>query len=142
MGEEGGKLGARGVEWRAWELIEDVEADFECRESMGFPFKFDVELPAEMDDGGGGGIAGARGLEDSSCPTHQSHNTQPRIVATLPQPTTASGAMRLWKMPTKQTMKMMTEQTCWTMTVESATKGQKSYGWRRGFRWRCSRKVA
>ena len=58
--------------------------------------------------------------------THQSHSSQPRKVAKLPHPTTDTGLTRSWKMPTKQTTKMMTEQTCCTMTVESATKGQKS----------------
>jgi hypothetical protein len=62
----------------------------------------------------------------ASCPTHESHNTQPRTVAMLPHPTTAPGETRSWKMPTKQTIKIMTEQTCCTMTVESATRGQKS----------------
>lgn len=47
-------------------------------------------------------------------------------VAKLPQPTTETGLTRSWKMPTKQTTKMMTEQTCWTMMVESAIRGQKS----------------
>jgi hypothetical protein len=89
--------------------------------------RFDVELAAEMVGSCGGGSAGEDGLE-SSCPTHQSQRTQPTNVAMLPQPTTATGETRSWKMPTKQTMNMMTEQTCWTMTVESATRGQKSYG--------------
>lgn len=74
--------------------------------------------------------------------THQSHNSQPRKVAKLPQPTTDMGLTRSWNMPTKQTMNIMTEQTCCTMTVVSATRGQKSYGRTRGFRWRFSRKVA
>jgi hypothetical protein len=86
-------------------------------------------------------IGGEAGLA-SSCPTHQSHNTHPRTVAIEPHPTTATGETRSWNMPTKQKTKIMTEQTCWTMTVESATRGQKSYGWRRGFRCRCSRKVS
>jgi hypothetical protein len=58
--------------------------------------------------------------------THQSHNSHPRKVAKLLHPTTETGLTRSWKMPTKQTTKIMTEQTCWTMTVESATRGQKS----------------
>lgn len=45
-------------------------------------------------------------------------------------------------MPTKVATKIITEQTCWMMTVVSVTRGQKSYGWRRGLRWSCSRKVA
>jgi len=77
-----------------------------------------------------------------SSPTHRSQSSQPRKVAKLPHPTTDTGLTRSWKMPTKHTTKMMTEQTCCTMTVESATSGQKSYGCRRGLRWRLSRKVA
>ena len=62
----------------------------------------------------------------ASWPTHQSHRSHPITVAKVPHPTTETGLRRSWKMPTKQTTKMMTEQTCWTMTVESATNGQKS----------------
>lgn len=47
-------------------------------------------------------------------------------VEKLPQPTTVSGLTRSRKMPAKQTTKQMTEHTCCTMTVESATNGQKS----------------
>lgn len=77
-----------------------------------------------------------------SSPTHQSHSSQPMKVAKLPKPTTDTGLTRSWKMPTKHTTKMMTEHTCWTITVESATSGQKSYGLTRGLRWSFSRKVA
>lgn len=62
----------------------------------------------------------------SSSDTHCSHSSQPRKVAKLLQLTTETGETRSWKMPTKQTMKTMTEQTCCRMTVESATRGQKS----------------
>lgn len=62
----------------------------------------------------------------SSSATQRSQRSHPRNVAKLDQLTTETGDTRSWKMPTKQTMKMMTEQTCWSMTVESATRGQKS----------------
>lgn len=78
----------------------------------------------------------------SSSVTQRSHKSQPRKVAKLVQLTIDVGETRSWNMQVKQTMKMMTEQTCWRTTVESATNGQKSYGFSRGFRWRCSRNVA
>lgn len=78
----------------------------------------------------------------SSSDTQRSQRIQPTKVAKLLQLTTDTGDTRSWYMPTKQTMKMVTEQTCWRMTVESATSGQKSYGLRRGLRWRFSRNVA
>jgi hypothetical protein len=62
----------------------------------------------------------------SSSPTQMSHRIQPRMVQVLLHDTTVTGDTRSWKMPTKQTRKMATEQTCWTMTVESATSGQNS----------------
>lgn len=58
--------------------------------------------------------------------THESQSSQPRKVAKLLHPTTDTGLTRSWKIPTKHTTKMMTEHTCCTMTVESATSGQKS----------------
>jgi hypothetical protein len=88
--------------------------------------KFETELEAEASRGVEVEIGVVLGLVDSSSPTHQSHNSQPRNVAMLPQPTIATGETRSWKMPTKQTTNIMTEQTCWTMIVESATRGQKS----------------
>jgi hypothetical protein len=62
----------------------------------------------------------------SSLRTQLSQRPQPSIVPKLPQPTTLTGLSRSWKMPTKQQTNIATEQTCWTMTVESATRGQKS----------------
>jgi hypothetical protein len=93
--------------------------------------RFDTELAAEIMEESWGeevSIGGEEGFADSSCPTHQSHKSHPKNVAMLPQPTTATGETRSWNIPTKQTIKIMTEQTCCTMTVESATSGQKSYG--------------
>jgi hypothetical protein len=77
----------------------------------------------------------------SSFAIQRSHRSHPRNVAKLLQLTTETGLTRSWKIPMKQTTKIMTEHTCCTMTVLSATKGQKSYGCSRGFRWRFSRKV-
>jgi hypothetical protein len=74
--------------------------------------------------------------------SQRSHKIHPTNVAKLLQLVTATGDTRSWFMPTKQTTNMMTEHTCCSMTVESATRGQKSYGLRRGLRWRFSRKVA
>ena len=92
---------------------------------LAWPFvRFETELEAEALRGVEVNIV--EGFVNSSCPTHQSHNSQPRKVAILPQLTIATGETRSWKMPTKQTTKIITEQTCWTMTVESATRGQKS----------------
>jgi hypothetical protein len=100
------------------EGMEEAEADaeFECcrdeRPGLGavpvfvLP-RFEVELAAEMLVG----LFEAK-LAASSCPTHQSHSNQPINVAMLPQPTTATGDTRSWNIPTKQTTKMMTEQTC------------------------------
>jgi hypothetical protein len=106
------------------------EADAECEWRGARPFgvlRLETELEAEASRGEEVvKICGEGGLEDSSCPTHQSQRTQPRKVAMEPQPTIATGETRSWTMPTKQTTKIMTEQTCWTMTVESATRGQKS----------------
>jgi len=104
------------------------EADVECEWRGTRPFgllRFETELEAEAPRGEVK-IGGEGGLQDSSCPTHQSQRTQPRKVAMEPQPTIATGETRSWTMPTKQTTKIMTEQTCWTMTVESVTRGQKS----------------
>lgn len=78
--------------------------------------------------------AAAAAAESISSASQRSQRIHPRKVARLLQETTATGDTRSWKMPTKQTTKMMTEQTCWTITVESATSGQKSYGFSRGFR--------
>jgi hypothetical protein len=102
-----------------------------------FPFvcpfvipRFDTELAAEIKEESLGEVymIDVGGFTDSSCPTHQSHSNHPKNVAMLPHPTTATGETRLCSISTKQTTKIMTEQTCWTMTVESATSGQKSYG--------------
>lgn len=62
----------------------------------------------------------------SSWVTQKSHSSHPRKVAKLPHPTTDTGLTRSWNMPTKHTTNIMTEQTCCRITVESATKGQKS----------------
>ena len=62
----------------------------------------------------------------SSSETQRSHRSQPTNVAKLLQLTTDTGETRSCEMATKQTRKMMTEQTCWRMTVESETRGQKS----------------
>jgi hypothetical protein len=62
----------------------------------------------------------------SSSETQRSQRIQPRNVPTLLQLTTETGDTRSWKMATKLTIKMMTLQTCCRMTVESATRGQKS----------------
>lgn len=62
----------------------------------------------------------------SSCPTHQSHTSHPINVAKLLQPTTETGDTRSWKMPTKKVTNIVTEHTCWSITVESATRGQNS----------------
>lgn len=118
-------MGGRGwvceldvVEWR-----EEVDSECGCCDRFcdAFP-RFGVEVEAV---GGSGGKTG-RGICNSSCPTHQSHSNQPRKVAMLPPPTTETGDTCLWNMPTKHTTNIMTEQTCCTMTVESATSGQKS----------------
>lgn len=77
----------------------------------------------------------------SSSDTQRSHRIQPRKVPKLLQLTTDTWDTRTLYMALKQTMKMVTAQTCCNMTVESATSGQKSYGLRRGFRWRFSRNV-
>lgn len=78
----------------------------------------------------------------SSSETHLSQRSHPTKVPRLLQLTTATGLTRAWKIPTKQTINMVTEQTCCRMMVESATRGQKSYGFNRGFRCRFSRNVA
>ena len=62
----------------------------------------------------------------SSSDTHRSHSSHPRNVPKLLQLTMDTGETRSWKMHAKHTMKMMTEQTCCSITVESATSGQKS----------------
>lgn len=62
----------------------------------------------------------------SSAFAHVSQSIHPTAVPTLPQQTTETGLTRPWTIPTKQQMKITTEQTCCTMTVESATNGQKS----------------
>lgn len=115
----------------AAEWIEEVDAEcgIGCRDRGGARFcdmlpRFGVELAVEIVVGSGG--RPGRGFCNSSWPTHQSHNHHPRKVAILPPPTTATGDTRSWKIPTKHTTNIMTEQTCWTMTVESATRGQKS----------------
>lgn len=69
--------------------------------------------------------AGSSSLSCSS-DTQRSQRIQPRNVAKLLPLTRETGDTRSWKMPTKQTMKRMTEQTCCRITVESATSGQKS----------------
>lgn len=83
-----------------------------------------VELAADVVVGS----EGKMGVElcNSSCPTHQSHSNQPRKVAILPPPTTATGEMLFWNIPMKHTTNIITEHTCCTITVESATSGQKS----------------
>lgn len=65
-------------------------------------------------------------FSECSVNAHQSHRIQPTAVPTLPQQTTETGLTRPWTIPTKQQTKMATEQTCCTITVESATSGQKS----------------
>lgn len=113
------------------ECIEDAEAECECRaerlafEGLMIP-RFETELAADIVEGSWWTIGGTGGLFASSCPTQESHRTQPSTVAMLPQPTTAPGETYFWDMLTKHTIKIMTEQTCCTMTVESATRGQKS----------------
>jgi hypothetical protein len=62
----------------------------------------------------------------ASSAIQSSHSSQPKKVPKLLQLTTETGDRWFWKMPAKQAMKMMTEQTCCRMTVESATRGQKS----------------
>ena len=62
----------------------------------------------------------------ASWPTQKSQSTQPRTVPALPQLTTVTGETHCWYMPTKEQTNMATEEICWTMTVESATRGQKS----------------
>ena len=86
--------------------------------------RFGVELAAEAIVCSKGKMG--EGFCSSSCPTHQSHSTQPRKVAMLPPPTTETGETLRWEIPTKHTTNIITEQTCCTMTVESATRGQKS----------------
>ena len=88
--------------------------------------RFEVELAADTGNRANASAGGVGIFVDSSCPTHQSHNNHPRNVAMLPQPTTETGDMRSWMMPTKQTINIITEHTCCTMTVDSATRGQKS----------------
>ena len=88
-------------------------------------WRFETEEEAEASSGEDV-VIGIEGLMGSSCPTHQSQRSQPTKVAIEPQPTMETGETPFSRMPTKQTTKIMTEQTCWTMTVESATKGQKS----------------
>ena len=68
----------------------------------------------------------AMAFEAASWPTQKSQSTQPRTVPALPQLTTETGETRCWYMPTKEQTKIATEEMCWTMTVESATRGQKS----------------
>jgi hypothetical protein len=62
----------------------------------------------------------------SSSDTQRSQRIQPTKVPKLLQLTTDTGDTRSWYIPTKQTMKMVTAQTCCRITVESATSGQKS----------------
>lgn len=63
----------------------------------------------------------------ASCfPTQKSQSTHPNTVPTLPQLTTETGEKRSWMMPTKQQTNMATDEMCWTITVESETRGQKS----------------
>lgn len=68
----------------------------------------------------------ASSSSSSSSDTHLSQRIHPTKVPKLLQLTTETGLTRAWKMPTKQTMNMVTEQTCCRMMVESATRGQKS----------------
>jgi hypothetical protein len=84
-------------------------------------------------------------LSSSSSPssdTHWSHSSHPTKVPKLLQLASETDETRSWKMHAKLTTNMMTEQTCCRMMVESATRGQKSYGFRRGLSCRLSRKVA
>lgn len=87
------------------EWIEDADAEWECEGRPGNGWveevcnpkpRFEVELAAEIVElYGGEGRTGGRGLGVlSSCPIHQSHNTQPKKVAKLPHPTTATEDMR------------------------------------------------
>lgn len=133
----GGKRGVgTPVEKEVVEWIEEADAECACLAVSPFPFcwlpfcwfpRLETELLAEAVLGSCEvKIKGEEAFVVSSCPTHQSQRSHPRNVKRLPHPTTATGETRSWKMPTKQTMKIMTEQTCWTMTVESATRGQKS----------------
>lgn len=137
-----GKFSASLGDWEwFWELAEcmdeaDAEWECECRPGNGWVDevcsprpRFEVELAAETVElyGGDGMICCGRGLGAlSSCPIHQSHNSHPKNVAKLPHPTTATEDIRSCTIPIKQTMNIITEQTCCTMTVESATRGQKS----------------
>ena len=72
------------------------------------------------------GLCSGVGFEASSWPTQKSQRTQPSTVSALPQLTTETGETRCWYMPTKEQTKIATEEMCCTMTVESATRGQKS----------------
>lgn len=67
-----------------------------------------------------------RAIFDCFCPSQKSQATHPSIVHILPQLTTDMGLTRSWKIAVKQQTKITTEQTCCTITVKSATKGQKS----------------
>lgn len=58
--------------------------------------------------------------------SQRSHRIHPTNVAKLLQLVTATGDTRSWNIPTKQTTKIITEHTCCRITVESATRGQKS----------------
>ena len=64
----------------------------------------------------------------SSSVTQRSHSSHPKKVHELLQLTMETGETRSWNMYAKHTTKMMTEHTCCSITVESATSGQKSYG--------------
>lgn len=119
-------------EFEVVEWIEDKEAEAECVGRAVRPFgllRFDTELEADPSCGEDVKIDGEVGFVSfCSCPSHQSHTTQPSTVAHDPHPTTAPGDTFSWYIPTKHAMKIATEHTCCTMTVESATRGQKSYG--------------
>ena len=101
-----------------------------------------VPLPPSLVEAsiGAGSEASAAALI-ASCPTQKSQKTQPSTVPALAQLTTATGEALSSLIPTKQQTKMTTEQICCTITVESATRGQKSYSCKRGFRCKWERKV-
>jgi len=77
-----------------------------------------------------------------SCSTHISHSIHPSTVPTLPALTIVTGDTFSCMIPEKQQTKTIIVQTCCTITVDSPTSGQKSYGCRRGLRWRASKNVS
>jgi hypothetical protein len=122
-------------------LAVDADSTLNCDSLFVFPVSFNTP-PSTVVGVPTSSIGSSTIFASSSLPTHKSHTHQPITVPVDPTVTTPCGLTRSWYIDTKHTMKITTAQTCCTMTVESATNGQKSYGNSLGLRCSCSRNVS